>query len=284
MSFPDNHNHFLMAGDIGAMVAAAEQAGIAGFGLQRAQLPHRRGARGDSVPRQPLDARGPAGRAAGLRGRRSRGRRALRRIRVLLGLEMDVRPEDPAFEAASDAITALRDDWDVVLGSVHTMSDDCSVQDEQVGARARGRLAGLPRAPAHRCRLRRFDIIRTRSASASRCPASPTASPTCSLSSPSIAAEHGVALEVNGSALRRRPDLVQVLVDELAKHDAPISLGSDAHLPGGGRVHARRRANAAGARAWKQIARVAQSEARARAAAGRLGEPGGPSGRRPPIT
>jgi histidinol phosphatase-like PHP family hydrolase len=46
-----------------------------------------------------------------------------------------------------------------------------------------------------------------------------------------VAAREHVALEVNGSDLRRRPDLVHVLLDALAKHDAPVSLGSDAHLP-----------------------------------------------------
>ena len=43
-----------------------------------------------------------------------------------------MRPEDDAFEQATDAFTAHRDDWDIVLGSVHTMSDDVSVQDEPV--------------------------------------------------------------------------------------------------------------------------------------------------------
>ena len=53
------------------------------------------------------------------------------------------------------------------------------------------------------------------------------------------AARADVALEINGTDLERRPDLVQLLVDACARHSTPVSLGSDAHRPQkAGRVRA----------------------------------------------
>jgi histidinol-phosphatase (PHP family) len=153
------------------------------------------------------------------------------RVRVLLGLEVDVRPDDPAFEAASDAFTASRDDWDVVLGSVHTMSDDISVQDEPVAMSPDDAWADYLERVTVAAGSRRFDIISHPIRLGFSVPGIPKAVPGLLAGVAEVAAGTGVALEVNGSDLRRRPDLVAVLVEVLAKHDAPISLGSDAHLP-----------------------------------------------------
>ena len=231
LTYPDNHNHYLMAGDIGAMVAAAEQAGLSdivfsehNFHLDEAReaIPYLAARWTPEGPPVPLQTYVDTVHAAAERSR----------VNVLLGLEMDVRPEDPAFEAASDAITALRDDWDVVLGSVHTMSDDCSVQDEQIA------LGPEEAWQDYHARLRvaaasgRFDIISHPIRLGFSVPGIPDCVPDLLAQLAVIAAGNGVALELNGSDLRRRPDLVQLLVDVLARHDAPISLGSDAHMPG----------------------------------------------------
>jgi HisJ family histidinol phosphate phosphatase len=228
--YPDNHNHFLMAGDIDAMVAAAERAELSdivfsehNFHLDEAReaIPYLAARWTPEGPPLPIARYVEAVREAGERAN----------VRVLLGLEMDVRPEDPAFEAASDAFTATRDDWDVVLGSVHTMSDDVSVQDERV-----------PREPddawedyLSRVKIAagsgRFDIISHPIRLGFSVPGIPDAVPELLAEVAQIASESGVALELNGSDLRRRPDLVELLVDVLARHEAPISLGSDAHLP-----------------------------------------------------
>jgi histidinol phosphatase-like PHP family hydrolase len=230
MSYPDNHNHFLMAGDIGAMVAAAEQAGISdlvfsehNFHLDEAReaIPYLAARWTPEGPPIPLGAYVDAVHAAAERSS----------VNVLLGLEMDVRPEDQAFEAASDAITALRDDWDVVLGSVHTTSDDVSVQDEDLALSPEDAWQDYHERLRIAAASGRFDIISHPIRLGFSVPGIPGCVPGLLAQLAVVAAEHGVALEVNGSDLRRRPDLVQLLVDVLASHDAPISLGSDAHLP-----------------------------------------------------
>jgi len=45
------------------------------------------------------------------------------------------------------------------------------------------------------------------------------------------AAEADVALEVNGSDYRQRPDLVEHLIRACVRSGTAISLGSDAHVP-----------------------------------------------------
>ena len=129
--YPDNHNHFVMAGDIDAMVEAAERHGISAIAFSehnfhldeaREAIPYLAARWTPEGPPLPLARYVEEVRTAGERSR----------VQVLLGLEVDVRPEDDAFEQATDAFTAHRDDWDIVLGSVHTMSDDVSVQDEPV--------------------------------------------------------------------------------------------------------------------------------------------------------
>jgi histidinol-phosphatase (PHP family) len=72
-----------------------------------------------------------------------------------------------------------------------------------------------------------------------------------------LAAQHDVALEINGFDVLTYPTLVQRLANACAAHHAPISVGSDAHLPDQiARAHVRSAAilHAAGIRAvriWK---------------------------------
>ncbi|HEY1480116.1 MAG TPA: PHP domain-containing protein [Gaiellales bacterium] len=228
--YPDNHNHFVMAGDIDAMIAAAERAELSeivfsehNFHLDEAReaIPYLAARWTPEGPPLPIARYVETVREAGERAK----------VGVLLGLEMDVRPEDPAFERASDAFTATRDDWDVVLGSVHTLSDDVSVQDEGITMSPDDAWEDYLGRVMVAARSGRFDIISHPIRLGFSVPGIPEAVPELLAQVATIAAESGVALELNGSDLRRRPDLIEVLVDVLARHDAPISLGSDAHLP-----------------------------------------------------
>jgi histidinol phosphatase-like PHP family hydrolase len=228
--YPDNHNHFLLAGDIGAMVAAAERADIAdlvfsehNFHLDevREAIPYLVERWTPEGPPLPMAEYVEQVRAAG----------AEANVNVLLGLEMDVRPEDPDFERASDAVTATRDDWDVVLGSVHTLSDDSSVQDEDIVMSPDRAWADYMERLVVAASSHRFDVISHPIRLGNSVPGIPDAVPGLLDDLARVAARENVALELNGSDLRRRPDLIEVYVDALAKHGAPISLGSDAHLP-----------------------------------------------------
>jgi histidinol-phosphatase (PHP family) len=228
--YPDNHNHFLMAGDIDAMVAAAERAELSdivfsehNFHLDEAReaIPYLAARWTPEGPPLPLARYVEEVRAAGERSR----------VRVLLGLEVDVRPEDEAFERATDAFTARRDDWDVVLGSVHTMSDDVSVQDEPVAMSPDDAWADYLARVTVAAGSGRFDVISHPVRLGYSVPGIPAAVPSLLAGVARVAASEGVAVEVNGADLGRRPDLVGLLVEILAEHDAPISLGSDAHLP-----------------------------------------------------
>src|SRR4051812_15799172 len=95
---PDNHNHFLMAGGIDLMLAAAAEAGLEEIAFAE-HLFHMNEARaaipvlGAMRPEgQPLDHRTyvETVRAAGERSP----------LDVVVGIEIDARPDDEAFEAA----------------------------------------------------------------------------------------------------------------------------------------------------------------------------------------
>jgi histidinol phosphatase-like PHP family hydrolase len=161
-------------------------------------------------------------------------------IDVLIGLELDARPGHDAFEATvAEVVDSRADLWDVLIGSVHVLSDDTGIEDArdegaddgvwqdyvdlQVRAVASGRYdvlahptrlgLGVPRAPADIVEL----LARVTTA----------------------AALHHVAVELNGNDLEQRPDLVELLIASAAASRATISLGSDAHLPrSAGRVRA----------------------------------------------
>jgi HisJ family histidinol phosphate phosphatase len=228
--YPDNHNHFLLAGDIGAMVAAAERAGISDLDFSehnfhldevREAIPYLVERWTPEGPPLPMAEYVEQVRAAD----------AETTVNVLLGLEMDVRPEDPAFERASDAVTATRDDWDVVLGSVHTLSDDVSVQEEEIAMSPDEAWADYAERLIVAASSHRFDVISHPIRLGNSVPGIPDPVPGLLEDLVRVAARENVALELNGSDLRRRPDLIEVYVDALAKHGAPVSLGSDAHLP-----------------------------------------------------
>ena len=97
--YPDNHNHFVMAGDIDAMVEAAERQGISAivfsehnFHLDEAReaIPYLAARWTPEGPPLPLARYVEEVRTAAERSR----------VQVLLGLEVDVRPEDDAFRSA----------------------------------------------------------------------------------------------------------------------------------------------------------------------------------------
>jgi histidinol phosphatase-like PHP family hydrolase len=228
--YPDNHNHFLLAGDIGAMVAAAERAGIADlvFSEHNFHLDEVR----DAIPYL-VERWTPEGPPLPMAEyvEQVRAADAEATVNVLLGLEVDVRPEDPDFERASDAATATRDDWDVVLGSVHTLSDDISVQDEDIAMSPDTAWADYMERLIVAASSHRFDVISHPIRLGTSVPGIPDAVPGLLEDLVRVAARENVALELNGSDLRRRPDLIALYVDALTKHRAPISLGSDAHLP-----------------------------------------------------
>ena len=236
--YPDNHNHFVMAGDIDAMVEAAERQGISAIAFSehnfhldeaREAIPYLAARWTPEGPPLPLARYVEEVRTAGERSR----------VQVLLGLEVDVRPEDDAFEQATDAFTAHRDDWDIVLGSVHTMSDDVSVQDEPVAMPPDDAWADYLGRVTIAAGSGRFDVISHPVRLGYSIHGIPAAVPSLLEGVARVAASEGVAVEVNGADFQRRPDLVGLLVAILARHDAPISLGSDAHLPNSvGRVRA----------------------------------------------
>ncbi len=89
--YPDNHNHFLMAGGIGVMLEAAERTGISdivfsehNFHLDEAReaIPYLAARWTPEGPPLPIARYVETVREAGEGAR----------VRVLLGLEMDVRP------------------------------------------------------------------------------------------------------------------------------------------------------------------------------------------------
>jgi histidinol phosphatase-like PHP family hydrolase len=115
---PDNHNHFLMAGSIEPMLAAAVRARLGEvtfaehvqhFDEARAAIPYLAGLRPEG---------GPIGHQAYVTTIRDAG--AAAGVDARVGIEIDARPEDPGFEAALEAFRAPREsEWDVVVGSVH---------------------------------------------------------------------------------------------------------------------------------------------------------------------
>ena len=196
--YPDNHNHFVMAGDIDAMVEAAERQGISAIAFSehnfhldeaREAIPYLAARWTPEGPPLPLARYVEEVRTAGERSR----------VQVLLGLEVDVRPEDDAFEQATDAFTAHRDDWDIVLGSVHTMSDDVSVQDEPVAMSPDDAWADYLGRVTIAAGSGRFDVISHPVRLGYSMHGIPAAVPSLLDGVARVAASEGVAVEVNGA-------------------------------------------------------------------------------------
>ena len=122
----DNHNHFLMAGDIDLILGAAADAPIDEivfsehvFNITEAR---------QSI--DGLDRIRPEGSALShgeyLRTVHHAAERAAIPVRV--GMELDVRPDEPEFERQIEAFVGQYGDaWDVAIGSVHTINGHVSV-------------------------------------------------------------------------------------------------------------------------------------------------------------
>jgi histidinol phosphatase-like PHP family hydrolase len=225
----DNHNHFLMAGDIDLILGAAAEAPIDEiafcehvFNITEAR---------ESI--DGLDRIRPEGSALShgeyLRTVHHAAERAAIPVRV--GMELDVRPDEPEFERQMEAfVDRYGEAWDVAIGSVHTITGRVSVH-------------ALPSAPAEEAwddyvdRLLsavssgRFDVVSHPVRLGTVLEGMPEALPDRLGELAASAAEADVALEVNGSDYRQRPDLVEHLIRACVRSGTAISLGSDAHVP-----------------------------------------------------
>jgi len=227
----DNHNHFMMEGSLARMLAAAEASPVVGeiaftehvfnFDEARRELPE-------------LRRYGPEGGRSIAYGDYLEMLDAVREragVAVRVGIELDALPDDDSYEARLAGFRAGRERrWDVVLGSVHQLSDGSDVQgqpdlstedawDDYLAQLGRAVTSGRYDVVTHPVRLgvgvagrpSRLDEGLRRLAG--------------------LATEADVALEINGGDLRRRPDLVHELVDACARERTTVSLGSDAHRP-----------------------------------------------------
>jgi histidinol phosphatase-like PHP family hydrolase len=228
---PDNHNHFMAWGDADAMVAAAAAAGVGEliftehvFHMQEARalspyLATRFIPEGTPIDHATYMARIEAAAAAAP-------------IPVRAGIELDVRAEDLALEAATTAFRSrFEHHWDVVIGSVHVIAGDVSVDGSPTGvdpaAAWRDYLDRLVAA----VETRRYDVVSHPVRLAVTVPEVPAFLADGLDVLAAAATRAGVALEVNGSDLIARPELVTVLAGACARHGTPVSLGSDAHRP-----------------------------------------------------
>ncbi len=236
---PDNHNHYIAWGDADAIVDAAVAVGVTEIVFSE-HVHHIEEARAASsyiatrfAPEGPPVAHG--GYVAAVHAAAAHAS-----IPVRCGIELDIADENAGLVAATNE---LRDryatEWDVVIGSVHVIADDTAVEGE---ARSRDTAAAwgdyLDRLVAA-ASSGAYDVISHPVRLAQSQPDAPgfVASRLDDLAE--AAARADVALEINGTDLERRPDLVQLLVDACARHSTPVSLGSDAHRPQkAGRVRA----------------------------------------------
>ena len=228
---PDNHNHFLLHGDAGEMVAAAAAAGVGEiaftehvFHIDEARARSRYIATRFEPEGPPVSHEAYVAAIDAVS--------ATAKIRVRRGIELDVRAEDPAFEAATMAFrTACGGDWDLVIGSVHVIAGDESVEGEPISHPSAFAWSDYLDRLVAAAASERYDVIAHPVRLARSVPDAPATLPARLDELAAVAADHDVALELNGTDLQRRPDLVELLVASCARHATPVSLGSDAHLP-----------------------------------------------------
>jgi histidinol phosphatase-like PHP family hydrolase len=228
---PDLHNHYLRAGDIHAMTRAATEAGVDELGFAE-HVFHILEARAASRwLRERFEPEGPPlSHAAYVADVRAAA--AAAPIPVRLGIELDARPDDPALEQAlADFRAAHGAAWDVVIGSVHVLDGDQEIHTlddprpplaiwRDYVERLRAAVAsGLYDVVSHPVRLG-FELRET-----------PSEVGGLLRDLARDAARHDTPLELNGTDLRSRPDLVTLLVAACAAERAPVALGSDAHTP-----------------------------------------------------
>jgi histidinol phosphatase-like PHP family hydrolase len=227
----DNHNHFMMEGSLARMLAAAEASPVVGeiaftehlfnFDEARRELPElqRYGPEGgrsiaycDYV--QTLDAiRDESG------------------VPVRIGIELDALPGVDGYEERVAGFRGAREaDWDVVLGSVHQLSDGSDVQGDP-GLSADDAWDDYLEQLGRAVTSGRYDVVTHPVRLGVGVAGRPTRLDEGLRRLAGLATEAGVALEINGGDLRRRPDLVHELVDACGRERTTVSLGSDAHRP-----------------------------------------------------
>jgi histidinol phosphatase-like PHP family hydrolase len=228
---PDLHNHYLRAGDIHAMTRAAVAAGVDELGFAE-HVFHIEEARAASpYLRDRFEPEGPPlSHAAYVADVRAAA--AAAPIPVRLGIELDVRPEDAALEQAIAEFRAAHGAaWDIVIGSVHVIDGDEDIhalQDRRPPlAIWRDYVERLRAAVASR----RYDIVSHPVRLGFGLGETPAGVAGLLLDLAREAARHDCPLELNGTDLRQRPDLVALLVAACARVGAPVALGSDAHAP-----------------------------------------------------
>jgi HisJ family histidinol phosphate phosphatase len=225
----DNHNHFLMAGDIDLILGAAADAPIdeITFCEHVFNITEARESIGELGRIRPEGS--ALSHAEYLRTVREAGERS--RIPVHVGIELDVRPDEPDFERQIEAfVDEYGEAWDVAIGSVHSISGRVSVHalptvapeaawDDYVDRQLQAISSG------------RFDVVSHPVRLGQVLEGTPDGLPDRLGELAAAAADADVALEVNGSDYGHRPDLVGHLVRACVRHRAAISLGSDAHVP-----------------------------------------------------
>ena len=233
---PDNHAY--IAGDADAIVEAAAAVGVTE--LVFSEHVHHIEERG---PRRPTLPRGSGPRAARRHGGYVAAVQAAAEhasIPVRCGIELDIADENAGLVAATQALRdSYATQWDVVIGSVHVIADDTAVEGE-AGCRDAGVAWGdyLDRLVAAAA-SGAYDVISHPVRLAQSQPDAPAFVAARLDDLAETAARADVALEINGTDLERRPDLVRLLVDACARHSTAVSLGSDAHRPQkAGRVRA----------------------------------------------
>jgi histidinol-phosphatase (PHP family) len=228
---PDNHNHFMAWGDGRAMVDAAVAAGVGRltftehvFHIEEARalspyIATRFAPEGPPLPHADYLARiEEAGRDAP--------------IPVRAGIELDVRAEDARLEEATEAFRArFEASWDIVIGSVHVISGDLSIDGAPTGADPQLAWRDYLDRLIAAVESRRYDVVSHPVRLAVTVPEVPAFVADGLDALAAAAAGSDVALEANGSDLVHRTDLVELLVRACVRHGAPISLGSDAHRP-----------------------------------------------------
>jgi histidinol-phosphatase (PHP family) len=236
---PDNHNHYIAWGDPDAIVEAAVAVGVTELVFSE-HVHHIQEARAASPyiatrfrPEGPPVAHG--GYIATVHAAAAHAS-----IPVRCGIELDIADENVGLVAATNE---LRDryatEWDVVIGSVHVIAGDTAVEGEASSKDAAAAWGDYLERLVAAATSGSYDVISHPVRLAQSQPDAPAFVAARLDDLAGAAARADVALEVNGTDLERRPDLVQLLVDACARHATPVSLGSDAHRPQkAGRVRA----------------------------------------------
>jgi histidinol-phosphatase (PHP family) len=228
---PDNHNHYLMAGGIDVMLAAAARERLDEIAVTEHNFHIVEQLELAPYLRRWEPEGGPITHAEYVETVRGAAHDAS--LVVRLGIELDVRADDPELERGTQAFRdAYGADWDLVLGSVHVIRDDVPVQDVEIAFPAADAWEDYLQRVGTAAASGRYDVVTHPVRLGFSIPGMPSAVPSLLDRVARTAAYEGVALEVNGSDLRHRPDLVQELITACARHRTPVSCGSDAHLPG----------------------------------------------------